>query len=106
MAYFFDKCRFVKKDIDTAFIYDIAAVSKRHWGADFSPSSTFWTRVQLAYNNWHTNINGPHVKSHFNKEPIHGYPFMVEQFKKDLPHLTFPDSRTNSDFSPAAGDLY
>jgi hypothetical protein len=106
MAYFFDKCRFLKTKIDTVFIYEIAAVAKRCWKADFGPYSDFWVKVQRAYGNWHLSVNGPYAKSHFNKEPIHGYPFMVEQFKKDLPHQTFPDSRTNSDFKPAQEDLF
>lgn len=106
MAYFFDKCRLAKIDVNTQFIYDVAGVAKKHWSADFSPLSPFWVRTGIAYANWHARAVGNGVKSHFNKEPNHGYPFFVEQLKKDLPDCTFPEPRSSSDFMPEAKDLF
>ena len=106
MAYFFDRCRLDRIKVDTKFIYDIAAVSKRHWGADYSPTSPFWVRANMAYVVWHSNANGVNARTHFNKEPVHGYPFMVEQFKKDLPKYKFPHPRTSSEFVPDQLDLF
>lgn len=106
MAYFFDKCRLDKINVTTEFIYDIAAVSKGHWGADYGPASPFWVRANMAYAVWHNSINGSNARTHFNKEPVHGYPFMVEQFKKDLPQYQFPSSRTSSEFIPDLLDLF
>jgi hypothetical protein len=46
------------------------------------------------------------VDARFNKETNHGYPFLVEQLKKDLPKHSFPDSTTGSNFVPMAEDLF
>lgn len=107
MAYFFDKCRHARSvKVDTQFVYDIAAVTKRHWNADFSPMSNFWTRASIAYVNWHTKAVGDTTSPRFNKEPTHGYPFLIEQLKKDLPQHVFPDARSSSDFVPSQQDLF
>lgn len=105
MAYFFDKCRHAKVNVTPQFIYEIASVTKRHWNADFSPMSTFWVRAGMAYAAWHATAVGQ-GSPHFYKEPNHGYPFFVEQLKKDLPHHQFPDPRSSSDFFPDAQDLF
>lgn len=105
MTSFFDRCRAAKVKVTKKFIHDIATVAKRHWKADFSPTSNFWVRAGIAYKVWHSqHVQG--VIPHFNKEPLHGYPFLVEQFKKDLPTHKFPESRTNSEFVPDALDLF
>ena len=105
MSYFFDRCRAAGITVTKQFIQDIAIVAKRHWKADFSPFSIFWTRASIAYNVWHSqHVTGVHAR--FNKEPIHGYPFLVEQFKKDLPQYQFPISANNSNFVPTTEDLF
>lgn len=105
MAYFFERCRLAKIKVTQQFIFDIAGVSRQHWAADFSPTSKFWVRVSNAYANWHaTHI--VYGTPRCNKEPVHGYPFMVSQFKKDLPTYTFPENRSNSEFVPAGKDLF
>lgn len=105
MAYFFDRCRAESVKVTKQFIYDIAGVTKKYWKADFTPTSDFWNRCSVAYYTWHSQ----HVKgviARFNKEPIHGYPFLVEQLKKDLPKYEFPSSATGSNFIPVIEDLY
>lgn len=105
MAYFFDRCKHISSTMTRAKINEMAAVIRRHWRADFGPTSMFWVRADLAYKSWHSKfINNGNPR--FNKEPIHGYPFLIEQLKKDLPHHTFPESRTNSEFIPTAADLF
>ena len=106
MAYFFERCR-VAKDVTVTqqFIYDVANLTQRLWNADWSPSSKFWIKASNAYANWHATHVGVGTPR-FNKEPVHGYPFFIEQLKKDLPHYTFPENRSTSEFSPAVEDLY
>ena len=105
MSFFFDRCRHAKIKVDTTFIYDVASVAKRHWGADFSPMSRFWVQCNIAYIAWH-RFGGNGITPHFYKEPNHGYPFLVKQLKKDLPQHSFPDARSTSDFNPNVGDLF
>jgi bifunctional DNase/RNase len=105
MAYFFERCRLAKLNLTQANVFDIANLAKNHWGADFSPTSIFWAKSGNAYRNWHAK----HVvygNPRFNKEPIHGYPFFVEQLKKELPGFAKLDSSTSSEFIPDAGDLF
>ena len=105
MAYFFDRCRVEDIKVTKQFILDVASVTKKRWKADFTPTSGFWTRCSVAYYVWHKlHVKG--VDARFNKEPTHGYPFFVEQLKKDLPKHSFPDSTTGSNFVPAAEDLF
>ena len=105
MAYFFDRCRSEKIKVTKQFIYDIASVTKKRWKADFSPTSPFWVRCSVAYYTWHSlHVSG--VDARFNKETNHGYPFLVEQLKKDLPKHSFPSSGTGSNFLPEAADLF
>lgn len=105
MSYFFERCRAARIKVSKQYIHDIAAVAKRHWKADFSPTSKFWVQASIAYNVWHSEHVGVGV-ARFNKEPNHGYPFLVEQLKKDLPHHTFPENRSSSEFTPDALDLF
>lgn len=105
MAYFFDRCRIEKIKVSKQYIYDIANVSKNRWKADFTPTSVFWQRCSVAYYVWHKlHVKG--VDARFNKEPSQGYPFLVEQFKKDLPNRSFPSSATGSNFVPSMEDLF
>lgn len=105
MAYFFDRCRLAKLKLTKKQVFDIAKVTKNNWGADFSPTSRFWAKVNMAYSNWHAT----HVQygtPRCNKEPIHGYPFLVEQIKKDLNGFAKLSSNSNSEFIPASKDLF
>lgn len=105
MAYFFDRCRAEEVPVSTQLILDVARVTKQHWNADFAPMSDFWARCSCAYYAWHKqHVTG--VLPRFNKEPTHGYPFLIEQFKKDLPQHKFPTSSTGSNFVPTLEDLY
>lgn len=105
MSYFFERCRLAKIKMSKKAIFDIASVVKTHWNADFSPTSKFWAKAGNAYRNWHANHVGV-GSPRFNKEPIHGYPFMVAQLKKSLPDTKLPDGFSNSEFVPAAKDLF
>ena len=105
MSYFFERCRLAKIKLTQKQVYDVATLAKNHWGADFSPSSRFWARVSLAYNNWHA-VHVVYGNPRCNKEPIHGFPFMAEQVKKDLKGFSKLLSNTSSEFIPDASDLY
>lgn len=105
MSYFFERCRSEKIKVDRQFITDIAMIAKKYWNCDLSPFSPFWTRAQIAYQFWHqTHVSG--VQPRFNKEPLHGYPFLVSQLVKDLPQHQFPTLNTSSNFIPDQGDLF
>ena len=106
MSYFFDRCRASSNvTVTKQFVHDIARVTKRHWKSDFGPMSKFWVQANQAYLVWHqAHVQG--VNPRFNKEPIHGYPFLVEQLKKDLPKYAFPLSANNSNFIPDPLDLF
>jgi hypothetical protein len=98
---------FAKANINpsAAQIQAIAGVTANHWANDFSPTSIFWADAGQAYRNWH-NLHGSYSNPRFNKEPIHGYPYLMEQLKKDLKgQYKFPTSHTSSEFIPAAEDL-
>jgi len=105
MAYFFERCRLAKLKLTQKQVYDIANIAKTHWGADYSPSSRFWARVSNSYRNWH-NIHVGYGQPRCNKEPIHGYPFLAEQIKKELKGFAKLDSATSSEFIPEPSDLY
>lgn len=105
MSYFFERCRLAKLKLSQKQVHDIATIAKNHWGADFSPSSRFWARVTNAYHNWHTEHVG-YGQPRCNKEPIHGFPFIAEQIKKDLKGFSKLKSNTSSEFIPDATDLY
>lgn len=105
MSYFFERCRLAKLKLTQAQVYKIAGVAKNHWGADFGPSSRFWARVSTAYHNWHKQYV-QYASPRCNKEPIHGYPFLAEQIKKELTGFSKLTSNTSSEFIPGALDLY
>jgi hypothetical protein len=105
MSYFFDRCHNEKINVDRQYITDIAMIASKYWNCDFSPNSVFWIKSQSAYHNWHsTHVFG--VQPKFNKEPPHGYPFLVSQLVKDLPRHKFPMPNTNSNFIPNQNDLF
>lgn len=105
MAYFFEHCRLANLKLTQSQVYDIANIAKTHWGADFSPSSLFWARVATAYYSWHST-HGGFRQARCKKEPIHGFPFLAEQVKKDLKGFSNLNSNTSSEFIPDASDLY
>lgn len=105
MAYFFERCRLAKLKLTQKQVYDIANIIKTHWGADFSPSGRFWAKVANAYHNWHA-VHVQYGIPRCNKEPIHGFPFLAEQIKKDLKGFTKLNSNTSSEFIPDQADLY
>jgi hypothetical protein len=105
MAYFFERCRLAKLKLTQKQVHDIANVTKTHWGADFSPSGRFWAKVANAYHNWHT-VHVQYGTPRCNKEPIHGFPFLAEQVKKQLNGFAKLNSNTSSEFVPDQADLY
>lgn len=104
MSYFFERCYKANLNMTQKCIQDIGGVMLNHWSADFTPTSTFWVHAGNAYRTWH-NAHGMYGSPHFHKEPLHGYPFLVEQLKKDLPNYRLPSSDTNSNFVPDLADL-
>lgn len=106
ISYFFESCRLAPNvKVTKSFINDIAGTVKKHFAADFSPTSIFWAKATIAYKNWHaTHI--VHGTPRFNKEPVHGYPFLVKQLEKDLPKYNFPGARSSSEFNPDVADLF
>ena len=108
MAYFFESCRLAKDvTVTSKMISDIVSVTNKYWSNDFTPTSIFWAKVRNAYDNWHHRINKDNdIVPYLKKEPVHGYPFLIKQFEKDLPNYVFPSNRSNSEFVPAVEDLF
>lgn len=106
MSYYFERCFKADIKVTQQYIYDVAGVIKNHWSSDFSPTSTFWTDVKNSYELWHAN-HGSYSNPRVSKEPLHGYPYLVEQLKKDLSKkkYSFPRSNTSSEFMPFASSL-
>ena len=105
ISYFFESCRLAGIKVNSKFIKDVAGVTKSRFKADFSPTSIFWAKASNAYKNWHANHIGYGV-ARFNKEPVHGYPFLIKQLEKDLPGTKLPGARSSSEFQPNVTDLF
>lgn len=105
MAYFFERCRLAKLTLSQEQVFAIANMAKTNWGADFSPSGRFWARVSIAYHNWHNEHIG-HGYARCNKEPVHGYPFLAEQVKKNIKGFGKLNNNTSSEFVPSPSDLF
>ncbi len=105
MAYFFERCRLAKLKLTQQQVFDIAGLAITKWGGSFSPSSRFWAKVSQAYTNWHA-AHIVYGNPRCNKEPIHGFPFLAEQIKRDLKGFAKLSSNTSSEFLPESGDLF
>lgn len=107
MASFFERCKFARIKVDNAYISQIANVTLTAFDADFSPSGKFWTRASNAYHNWYAK-HGQGDYGRFNKEPVHGSPFLTAQLLKSLKGtgLLIPQSSSKSEFRPFAKDLF
>lgn len=107
MANFFERCKFARIEVDNSYIASIANVALTHWDADFSPNGKFWTRASNAYHSWYA-VHGQGEYGRFNKEPVHGGPFLSAQLLKSLKGtgLLIPRSSSNSEFTPFAEDLF
>ena len=108
MAHYFDRCRLAEIDINAKYIMDLASVATNLWDADFTPTGKFWTKASIAYNNWHASTQSFSVTARFNKEPVHGFPFLIAQLNKSFAPLghAVPRSDSNSSFVPATKDLF
>lgn len=111
MAHYFDRCRIENIAMDTKYVADVYGAISSHWNCDFSPNGQFWIDASNAYSNWHTASNqyaanlGINVPApRFNKEPVHGFPYLVAQLNKSL-RCRVPASDSKSPFSPLPGDL-
>jgi hypothetical protein len=107
MAHFFLRCRLDGIPVDAAYINRLATVALTAWNADFTPNGAFWERVTVAYHNWHqSSPANMYTNPRANKEPIHGFPFLIAQLHKSMPGFAIPRNTSNSNFQPLAGDLF
>jgi hypothetical protein len=107
MAHFFTRCRIEGIKVTDAYIKELAAVSTMLWNADYSPNGPFWAQVTTAYHAWHDNNAANSVTTaRVSKEPIHGFPFLIAQLGKSMPGRQVPRNNSNSNFWPAAADLF
>jgi len=106
MAKFFDLCRLSRVDVNNAYITELFTVLDRLFDCDFEPSSIFWAKAHDAYINWHVKAGlSQFTNPRFNKEPIHGMPFLIAQLKKSFSQ-TVPSFNSTSEFIPARDDLF
>jgi hypothetical protein len=105
MAHYFDRCRLEGIDVDSAYIASLASVLDTLFDGDFSPMGSFWTKAGIAYHNWHDINSNGFSAGRFNKEPVHGFPFLIAQLRKSFDRKT-PRSDSKSEFWPAEEDLF
>jgi hypothetical protein len=105
MGHFFLRCTQARIVVTDQYIAELFTVFNNLFGCDFTPNGNFWTKASVAYANWHNansySLSGPR----FNKEPVHGFPFMIAQLQKSFTQ-SLPRSDSNSEFWPAAEDLF
>jgi hypothetical protein len=112
MAHFFDRIRvnnvwnFNNPIVVTPeYIAALASTLNNLFDADFSPNGKFWIKASNAYANWHAVVNHGLGTPKFSKEPVHGFPFLIEQLKKSF-EFSVPNSDSRSEFIPAPEDLF
>lgn len=105
MAHFFDRCKIAGINVNVPYIADIATACLKDFNADFTPHGKFWTRAENAYHNWYA-VHGRGDRGRFNKEPVHGSPFLMAQLRKSCPHLKIPYTSSQSEFRPDTADLF
>lgn len=105
MAHYFDRCRLENIDVTAKYIADLADTLTNLFNADFTPQGPFWTRASNAYHSWHTVNSYSMSAARFNKEPVHGFPFLIAQLKKSFVHAV-PRSDSKSEFWPADTYLF
>jgi hypothetical protein len=105
MAHFFDRCRLAGVKVDSAYIASLSVVIDNLFNGDFSPTGSFWTKASIAYQNWHAVNSYSQSGARFNKEPVHGFPFLIAQLQKSF-GKPVPRSDSKSEFWPEAGDLF
>lgn len=106
MAKFFDLCRLSKIEVNESYIIDLFTVMDKLFDSDFEPNSIFWVKTHNAYVNWHQNSGlSQFTNPRFNKEPIHGMPFLIAQLKKSF-KKPVPVFTGSSEFIPAKADLF
>jgi len=105
MAHYFDRCRLDNVTVDSAYIARLAATLDTLFNGDFSPQGTFWTRASAAYHNWHSANSNGFSLARFNKEPVHGFPFLIAQLYKSG-SVKAPRCDSKSNFWPDVKDLF
>jgi hypothetical protein len=105
MAHFFDRCRLANIAVDSTYIVGVATVIENLFDGDFSPMGQFWTKAGIAYHNWHSVNSYSNSGARFNKEPVHGFPFLIAQLQKSFNGM-LPRSDSKSEFWPNQEDLF
>lgn len=105
MAHYFERCRLDGVVVDKNYVTNLANTMTSLFNADFSPNGPFWIRASTAYHNWHNYNSASMYPGRFNKEPVHGFPFLVAQMRKSL-GAAVPRNNSKSEFRPAMADLF
>jgi hypothetical protein len=104
---YFNLCFEQDIDVDSAYLLEFVAFTKQNFGADFSPSSPFWSKVRMAYENWYRSANqgstdvdsnGDIIVRGFTTEMRTGIPFLVAQLRKST-KLKVPKFVPNNGFT-------
>lgn len=105
MAHYFDRCRLDEINVDSKYIAKLHSVLDTYFNCDFSPMGNFWVKASTAYHNWHNANATGYSSGRFNKEPVHGFPFLIAQLHKSFAGKV-PRNDSKSSFWPAVGDLF
>jgi len=104
---YFNLCYEQDVVVDDAYLLEFVNFTKQNFGADFSPSSPFWDKVQTAYKNWYRSANtgsmdvdsnGDIIVRGFTTEMRTGIPFLIAQLKKST-KLKTPKFVPNNGFT-------
>lgn len=104
MSHFFHLCELCQIPVNDQYILDLYSTMNKLFNADFTPDGPFWSKVTVAYYNWH-NIFGQQATARCSKEVNNGMPFLIAQLKKSLFHPV-PAGNGKTNFSPLASDLF
>ena len=105
---YFNLCYQQGITVDQAYLLEFVAFTKQ-FGADFSPTGIFWSKVRNAYEEWYKKANPESYADAglkgFTTEMRTGIPFLIAQLRKST-KLKTPTFIPNNGFTVAKKDLW
>ena len=106
---YFNLCYEQGITVDSKYLLEFVAFTKKYFGADFGPHGPFWDKVKLSYESWYAHANPESYESDglkgFTTEMRTGIPFLIAQLKKST-NLKTPEFTPNNGFTVKAKDLW
>ena len=106
---YFNLCFEQKITVDDKYLLEFVAFTKDNFEADFSPTSPFWDKVKMSYEEWYKKANPESFAEFglkgFTTEMRTGIPFLIAQLKKST-KLKVPAFTPNNGFTVNKKDLW